>query len=110
VGLGLALVAVVLLEIGLLLDFGGADTFWSTVPLWSGFATLAALSALPAFLVGSEAAAGRPGRLALAGTTGVAVFWLLVALPVADTDRGFVLTAALACLGAGLWIVPSRRP
>jgi hypothetical protein len=99
----------VLLELGLLLRLGGPHAFWSTVPLWSGFATLAVLLALPAFLLGGSAAAGRAGRLALAGTTGLAVFWLLVVLPVADTDRGFVLTAALACLGAGLWISPGRR-
>ena len=108
-GLGLGLAAVVLLELGLLLRFGGAQRFWSTVPLWSAFATVTALLALPAFLMGSGAAAGRVGRLAQAGMAGLAVFWLLVVLPVADTDRGFVLTAALGCLGAGLWTAPSRR-
>src|SRR3954451_4225022 len=33
-GLGLAVAAVLLLEAGLLLDFGGAHSFWTTVPLW----------------------------------------------------------------------------
>jgi hypothetical protein len=108
-GLALGLAAVALLQIGLLVRGGGPHPFWSTVPLWSGFATLAVLLPLAGFLLGGAAAAGRAGRLALAGVTGLAVFWLLVVLPVADTDRGFVLTAALACLGAGLWIAPSRR-
>jgi hypothetical protein len=108
-GLGLGVAAVLLVEVGLLLGFGGAARLWTTVPLWSGFATLAVLLTLPAFLLGSGAAAGRAGRVALAGATGLAVFWLLVVLPVADTDRGFVLTAALACLGIGLWIAPPHR-
>jgi hypothetical protein len=29
-------------------------------------------------------------------------------LPGADSDRGFLLTAALACLGATLWIGAKR--
>jgi hypothetical protein len=36
------------------------------------------------------------------------VFWVLVVLPRVDSDRGFVLTAALAALGAALWIAPGR--
>jgi hypothetical protein len=39
---------------------------------------------------------------------GLAVFWLLLVLPGADNDRGFLLTAALACLGAALWIGAKR--
>jgi hypothetical protein len=38
----------------------------------------------------------------------VAVFWVLVVLPRVDSDRGFWLTAALAALGAALWVAPSR--
>ena len=47
--------------------------------------------------------------MAAGGLVGLVVFWLLVVLPVADTDRGFLLTAALAALGAALWIAPSRQ-
>jgi hypothetical protein len=110
VGLVLALAAVVLLEIGLLLHFGTAHSFWTTVPLWSGFATLAALVGVLA----STARGARPGtdrawRISAAGLTGLAVFWVLVVLPVAASDRGFVLTAALGCLGVSLWLVPGRK-
>jgi len=42
-------------------------------------------------------------RMAAAGLLGLAVFWLLVVLPNADTDRGFLFTAALGALGAALW-------
>mgnify|MGYP004492281613 CR=1 FL=1 len=47
-------------------------------------------------------------KTAAGGLTGVAVFWVLVVLPRVDSDRGFVLTAAMAALGAALWIAPSR--
>ena len=40
-GLGLAALAVVLLEVGLLLGFG-TESLWSAVPLWSAFATVSA--------------------------------------------------------------------
>ena len=54
-------------------------------------------------------------RIAAGGLVGLAVFWLLVVLPVVASDRGFLLTAALARLGAALWVGPrpqglTRRP
>lgn len=107
-GVGLAVLALVLLELGLGLGFGGRS-LWSLVPLWSAFATVAALLAL----AGSAPVAARTRsalswRIAAGGLIGLAVFWLLVVLPHADTNRGFVLTAALAALGAGLWMGPDR--
>ncbi|MCW2742605.1 MAG: hypothetical protein JWR45_3027, partial [Blastococcus sp.] len=108
-GAGLAVLAVVLLELGLALDFG-TRSLWSAVPLWSAFATVAALLALAAFAPARDAArTGVVWRVAAGGLVGLAVFWLLVVLPDADTNRGFVLTAALACLGAGVWIGPGRK-
>jgi hypothetical protein len=112
-GPALAVVAVVLLELGLLVHEGGRSV-WSRSPLWAAFATLAAVVGLTAFAaplpglrrLGSERAWG----VAAGGLCGLAAFWLLVALPTADTDRGFLLTAALACLGAALWTAPGRSP
>ena len=107
VGLGLGLAAVVLLEIGLL---RGAHSFWTTVPLWSGFATLATLVGLLAGTArGARPGADRAWRISAGGLTGLAVFWVLVVLPVGNTDRGFVLTAALGCLGVSLWLAPGRK-
>jgi hypothetical protein len=40
---------------------------------------------------------------------GLAVFWLLVVLPVVASDRGFLLTAALGALGAALWVGPRKH-
>jgi hypothetical protein len=48
-------------------------------------------------------------RIAAAGLVGLAVFWLLVVLPVVASDRGFLLTAALGALGAALWVGPRKH-
>jgi hypothetical protein len=111
-GLGLAVLALVLLELGLALDFG-VRSYWSAVPLWSAFATLCAGLGVVAFAAsypaGSTARAGAGWRIAAAGLVGLAVFWVLVVLSVVATDRGFLLTAALGALGAALWAGARRK-
>lgn len=111
-GLGLVAAALVLLELGLGLRFGG-ESFWSDIPLWSAFATVCTVLGL-ACAAGLLPAGRRPRaasawRIAAGGLVGLAVFWLLVVLPVVATDRGFLLTAALGCLGAALWTGPARK-
>ncbi|MDT0274346.1 hypothetical protein [Blastococcus goldschmidtiae] len=110
--LGLVVVSLVLLELGLGLRFGG-EPFWSDIPLWSAFATActalglaASASLLPS---GRRPGAGTAWRIAAGGLVGLAAFWVLVVLPVVASDRGFLLTAALACLGAALWTGPARK-
>jgi hypothetical protein len=112
VGLGLAVLSLVLLELGLALDFG-VESYWSAVPLWSAFATLCVVLGVLAF-AGSFTSGGRlrssaVWRVAAGGLVGLAVFWLLVVLPVVASDRGFLLTAALGALGAALWVGPARK-
>jgi hypothetical protein len=114
VGLGLVVLSLVLLELGLALDFGfEGDSYWSVVPLWSAFATVCVLLGLLVFAAfyraGNRARSGPAWRVAAGGLVGLAVFWLLVVLPVVASDRGFVLTAALAALGGALWIGPRRK-
>jgi hypothetical protein len=111
-GLGLVALSVLLLEVGLSLDVDG-ESYWSRITLWSAFATVCTVLALVAFAAsypaGDRLPSGSAWRVAAGGLVGLAVFWLLVVLPVADTDRGFVLTAALAALGAALWLEPHRK-
>jgi hypothetical protein len=111
-GAGLATVSLLLLEVGLALDLGDGR-LWSAVPLWSAFATLGALLGLLPFagrvIPGVRVRPDGAWRVAAAGLTGLAVFWVLVVLPEVASNRGFVLTAALAALGAALWIAPVRR-
>jgi len=110
-GIGLAVLALVLLELGLALDFG-RQSYWSAVPLWSVFATLCAVLGVVAFAAafpsGSRLRSSAVWRIAAAGLGGLAVFWVLVVLPVVASDRGFLLTAALGALGAAVWIGPGR--
>jgi hypothetical protein len=110
--LGLVLASLLLLEAGLALRFGG-ESFWSDIPLWSAFATactvLGLAAAAPLVPGGRRIGGGTAWRVAAGGLVGLAVFWVLVVLPVVATDRGFLLTAALACLGGALWAGPARR-
>ena len=107
--LALGVLAVVLLQLGLALDFGSAS-LWEVLTTWSTLATVASLVAL---VPAGAALTGRlPARTAwrvgAAGVAALALFWVLVALPVAASDRGFWLTAALATAGAALWLAPGR--
>ena len=109
-GVGLVVVALVLLEIGLARDFGNL-ALWDVVPTWSAFATLALLVVLVPFvarLAGRGLPAGTAWRIGAVGLAGLAAFWVLVALPLVASDRGFWLTAALGAAGAALWLAPGR--
>ena len=111
VPMGLAALALVLLQLGLSLELGSASS-WESVPLWSAFATAATVAGLVCLVVAAMKRA-RPTpeqawRAGAAALVGLAVFWLLVVLPVADGDRGFLLTAALGALGAALWMAAER--
>ncbi|SOD95718.1 hypothetical protein [Blastococcus haudaquaticus] len=112
-GLGLTVVSLALLEIGLTMRGEEVESYWQRIPLWSAFATACVLLGLVAFAAffpaGNRLRSGPAWRVAAAGLVGLAVFWLLVVLPVVDSDRGFVLTAALAALGGALWIGPRSR-
>lgn len=111
VGLGLVVLALVLLQLGLTQDFGH-ESYWSSVPLWSAFATICTVLGLGVAAAGLGAGrlpAGAAWRVAAGGLVGLAVFWLLVVLPVVDSDRGFLLTMALAALGGAVWIGARTR-
>ncbi len=109
-GVGLAGLSLVLLGLGLTMHEGDGRSFWDGIPLWSAFASVCALVASGAYVVSAVAGKGSRSaalwRIAAAGLVGLAAFWLLVVLPVVATDRGFVLTAALAALGGALWVGP----
>jgi hypothetical protein len=109
VSLGLGVLALLLLQLGLVPDHG-TESLWDVVPTWSTFATVATLVVL------LPAVAGLTGRLPVrvawqagaAGLAALAATWVLVALPLAASDRGFWLTAAVASAGAALWLAPGR--
>ena len=109
-GLGLAVLALLLLQLGLALD-DDLESLWAAVPTWSAFATLAVLVVpvpLVAGLAGRRLAPHTAWQVGAAGVAALAVFWVLVALPLVLSDRGFWLTAALGAAGAALWLAPGR--
>ncbi|WP_324275211.1 hypothetical protein [Blastococcus brunescens] len=70
---------------------------------------LAAAAFVAVAVAADRVRSGTAWKVAAAGLVGLAAFWLLVVLPVVATDRGFVLTAALAALGGALWVGPARK-
>lgn len=103
----LGVLALVVLELGLALSFG-LTSLWSAVPTWSAFATVAALVALVPFVPGGGLSRRQAWRVGAAGVGGLALFWVLVVLPLVASDQGFLLTAALGLAGAALWLTPGR--
>ncbi|SDY18432.1 hypothetical protein SAMN05661080_02614 [Modestobacter sp. DSM 44400] len=109
-GLGLGVLGLVLLELGLARDFGNAS-LWSVVPTWSAFATVAAVVALLPLVARWLPGAPGPGttwHIGLGAVIGLAAFWVLVALPLVASDRGFLLSAGLALAAAAVWLAPGR--
>jgi hypothetical protein len=105
----LAALAVVLLQLGLVDDDG---QLWSRVTLWAIFATAATVLGLG--VLAAHAATGRPSarlatRLVAGAVLALAIFWLLVVLPIVASDPGFLVTAALLALGGALWLGPARK-
>ena len=109
-GVGLAALSVVLLQLGLAQDDG---RLWSAVTLWGVFATAATVLGLVALgsrvVAPAQVPAGTATRVAGAAVLALAVFWLLVVLPIVASDPGFLVTAALLALGGALWVGPARE-
>ncbi|MGY1887009.1 hypothetical protein ACI799_17100 [Blastococcus sp. SYSU DS0753] len=112
VGAGLVALSLVLLQLALFLRFG-TEPAWSATPLWSAFATVCVVLGLAAFAgllpVGRRLDHRTGWRVAAGGLGGLAVFWVLVVLPDAGTDRGFLHTAALGALGGALWLAAGQE-
>jgi hypothetical protein len=110
IGLVLGIAAVAVLQWGLLLD-PGDRSLWSAVPSWSAFATVASVVALTPLVLGlpQRLTARTAWRTGAAAVAGLAAFWVLIALPLVASDRGFLLTAALALAAGAVWLAPGRE-
>ena len=112
IGLGLVVLSLVLLELGLTVGFDARVLLVASSRCGRrsprSACVLGARPGLRGVLPRRQprSPSGPAWRIAAGGLVGLAVFWLLVVLPVVASDRGFVLTAALAALGAALWIGP----
>jgi hypothetical protein len=110
-GLGVGGLALAVLELGLTMD-PGDRSLWSAVPSWSAFATAAAVAALFPLLLSlapQRVPARTAWRVGAAGAAGLGAFWVLIALPLVASDRGFLLTAALALAAGAVWLAPGRE-
>lgn len=107
-GTVLGALGLVVLELGLALEFG-LVRMWSALPTWSAFATLAALVALVPFVPSIGGLSRRQAwRVGAGGGIALLVFWVLVVLPGVASDQGFILTAGVALCAGALWLAPGR--
>jgi hypothetical protein len=110
-GLGAGLAGLALLELGLARSFG-AVSLWSSLPTWSAFASAAAVVALLPLVAGrlpSGPGAATAWKVGLAAAGGLVAFWVLIALPLVASNRGFWLTAGVALAVGALWLAPGRQ-
>lgn len=93
------------------LSFDELDTDgWHTATAWALFAVVCAILQLGPL-------AGRRVRLSdesswflcAVGTAGLVAYWVIIVLPGASTNAGFVQTLAVGLAGVGLWMSPGRR-
>jgi hypothetical protein len=96
--------------LALALSTDGQESWYSSTPAWSVFATVAAIVQLVP-LVGrsTEWPAERSWTIGAAGAAGLSAWWILIALPAVSSNQGFAATLAIAAAVLGSWLTPGRR-
>lgn len=103
---GLAVLVVALTVLGLAVpenDVQGYEV-WTT---WSVFATVAAAVHLLPLVWRTEPR--RVWDVVAVATAALVFWWVAIVLPVVSNATGLVLTLAVACAAAHLWLLPGRR-
>lgn len=95
--------------IGLFVPEASSSAF-GRYPAWSAFALLSLV------LVGVGAFGGREGPgtgrtwvLGVVGACGLAVFWVLLVLPLISRNTSFALTLGTALAAGAVWLTPGQR-
>jgi hypothetical protein len=95
--------------IGLFVPEADSSAF-GRYPAWSAFALLSLV------LVGVGAFGGREGPgtgrtwvLGVVGACGLAVFWVLLVLPLISRNTSFALTLGTALAAGAVWLTPGQR-
>lgn len=98
-----------LLLVGLSVNEHGTDG-WHAYTAWALFAVVCALLQL------APVAGKRLGltdesswSLGAVGTAGLVAYWVIIVLPGASSNTGFVQTLAVGLAVIGLWLSPGRR-
>ncbi len=98
-----------LLLAGLSFDDGG-NNGWDAYTAWAIFAMVCALLQL-APVVGRRIGLADESSWSLdaVGTAGLVAYWVIIVLPGASSNTGFVQTLAVGFAVIGLWLSPGRR-
>jgi hypothetical protein len=105
----LALLAAVALLLGLFIEENGTS-LWDASEAWSLFAIACAIAQLAPLLHRPlKWSEERAWLVAVIGAGGLALYWLLIVLPVIGRNTSFAVTVAVAAATAGVWLAPGRH-
>lgn len=100
-----------LLVAGLTWDVDGTNG-WESTSAWALFAVVCAvlqLAPLASRYVGLRLSTEHGWFFAALGSAGLAAYWLVIVLPDANGDAGFLLTLATWLAVVGAWLTPGRH-
>jgi hypothetical protein len=105
----LALLAVVAVLLGLLVDEDGAN-LWDASEAWSIFAIACSIAVLAPLLRKTlKWTDERAWIVAALGAGGLVLYWLLLVLPAIARNTSFAITAGVAAAVGAVWLAPGRR-
>ena len=105
----LALLAVVAVLLGLLVDEDGVN-LWDASEAWSIFAIACTIAVLAPLLRKTLTwTEERAWTVAAIGAGGLVLHWLLLVLPAIARNTSFAITVGVAAAVAAVWLAPGRR-
>ena len=105
----LALLAVVGVLLGLLVDEDGAN-LWDASEAWSIFAIASSVAVLAPLLRKTlKWTDERAWTVAAMGAGGLVLYWLLLVLPSIARNTSFAITVGVAAAVGAVWLAPGRR-
>lgn len=104
----LELVALAALLLGLFVPENDSQ-LWDGSEAWSVFAIVCAVAQLvPLFRKSTKLSETQAWHVAAVGAAGLALYWLLIVLPVIGRNTSFAVTLAAAAAAGGVWLAPGR--
>ena len=105
----LEVVALVALLLGLFVPEHDTQ-LWDGSEAWSVFAIVCAVAQLvPLLRRSTKLDETQAWHVAAVGAAGLALYWLLLVLPVIGRNTSFAVTLATAAAAGGVWLAPERR-
>jgi hypothetical protein len=100
--LGLGAAGVLLLALSLVIPVAGKIPLTS-IPAWSLFGLVAAVTTLVGILMDRPTRAGNAALLTQGGAAGVGMFWVLIGVPSVPSTNSLLITLAAAATASAAW-------